>query len=367
MGFRRNVLNAAKRLKEAPEQRKPGGFRRFEEFGVQGLVKPSEGEPGARGFKRKHVEPKPLEIPRGGLHAFGLKEAAHKGLDEFEGIKDKPLTTADKVMERKRKMYEKTKEAAEPESDGRTEIPADGFVSQEPGKVVGEPWKLTREQFYEQKFWRDPKAGRHPASGSGRLPTNRVPFFEREGDHWRVVDPYRDPAEIRWFEKVEHAKAYLEGLFDRYQLMAPEVVGYAVAPAAQSLVEPIAEPSEVERPANALTDVRSLYDIMPERGWKCTSSTRDGDIFTSRKAVGWRVVAGAGFYAIEKPHPMDASQWHAARQVQLNECIAELQHNFLAWLDELERTGTLKGTLIQKGYDGKVVNEFIEGVEEGFF
>ena len=146
-----------------------------------------------------------------------------------------------------------------------------------------------------------------------------------------------------------------------------EVVGPAVAPAAQSPSEPAAEPSEVERPANALMDVRSLYDIMPERGWKCTSSTRDGDIFTSRKAVGWRVVAGAGFYAIEKPHPMDASQWHAARQVQLNECIAELQHNFLAWLDELERTGTLKGTLIQKGYDGKVVNEFREGIEEGFF
>ena len=78
----------------------------------------------------------------------------------------------------------------------------------------------SREEFYDENFWYDPKRGRHPASGSGRLPTKHVPFYEVvdvDGkSKWKVVNPYT--GEIKYYPYGEHnaVKAYYDGLYDDY-------------------------------------------------------------------------------------------------------------------------------------------------------
>ena len=78
----------------------------------------------------------------------------------------------------------------------------------------------SREEFYDEKLWYDPDRRRHPASGSGRLPTKHVPFYEVVDvggkNKWKVVNPYT--GEIKYYPYGEHdaAKAYYNGLYDDY-------------------------------------------------------------------------------------------------------------------------------------------------------
>ena len=74
---------------------------------------------------------------------------------------------------------------------------------------------ISRDEFYDQEYWYDPKRGKHPASGSGRLPLKEVPFYERTHyDTWRVVNPYTRDEKL--FKTFEEAKKHYDGLYDEY-------------------------------------------------------------------------------------------------------------------------------------------------------
>jgi hypothetical protein len=79
-----------------------------------------------------------------------------------------------------------------------------------------QPWEMTSKEFYSQEYWYDPKRGRHPASGSGRLPTKEVPYFEAVSiggkQQWKVYNPYTKEEVYYKIADVEKAKAHYKNL-----------------------------------------------------------------------------------------------------------------------------------------------------------
>lgn len=86
------------------------------------------------------------------------------------------------------------------------------------GKGIDKP--ISKSEFYEPKYWIDPKTGRHPASGSGRLQTNQVPFLEVRdvgGEQtWYVRNPYTSEEYYYDFDKLEDAKKKYNSLYDEF-------------------------------------------------------------------------------------------------------------------------------------------------------
>lgn len=80
-----------------------------------------------------------------------------------------------------------------------------------------EPWELSKDEFYKPTYWHDPNAGRHPASGSGRLQTNQVPFIEvrqvGKDTIWYVYNPYTKEEKMFDYNEKDRAKNYFDNLW----------------------------------------------------------------------------------------------------------------------------------------------------------
>ena len=88
----------------------------------------------------------------------------------------------------------------------------------------GEKWGIdptttpTREEFYSQEYWYDPKRGLHPASGSGRLPSKQYAQIEiREvgGEQAiRIYNPWTKE-EIYYYDlnQMDEAKERFKNLY----------------------------------------------------------------------------------------------------------------------------------------------------------
>ncbi len=79
-----------------------------------------------------------------------------------------------------------------------------------------EPWQMTSKEFYSPEYWYDPRRGRHPASGSGRLPTKEVPYFEAVSiggkQLWKVYNPYTKEEAYYEIAEVEKAKSHYKNM-----------------------------------------------------------------------------------------------------------------------------------------------------------
>ena len=77
----------------------------------------------------------------------------------------------------------------------------------------------TREEFYSQEYWHDPKRGQHPASGSGRLPTKDVAQIEIKNiggePAIRIYNPWTKE-EIYYYDldQMDEAKERFKNLYD---------------------------------------------------------------------------------------------------------------------------------------------------------
>ena len=97
-----------------------------------------------------------------------------------------------------------------------------GFVhSQSEGhSFSNEDQLMDKETFYKQTYWFDPNRGKHPASGSGRLPTNIVPFIESdavgENTMWKVVNPHTHEIRYYPYDQIDKAKDKYNSFYDEY-------------------------------------------------------------------------------------------------------------------------------------------------------